>query len=114
MDAATALATAGSRKPDLALVDLNLLDGRTGPDLAQRLVSDHGAAVVFLTANIEQIPDGFAGALGALTKPFDDATIRAVVAFACMFIRDRKVGEPPQRFRLAPWQKTPPSDLAPH
>ena len=38
--------------------------------------------MIFLTANPEQIPDGFAGALGAVSKPFDEQTIRAVVAFA--------------------------------
>lgn len=114
MDAPSAMEIARHTQPDLALVDLNLVDGRTGPDLAARLVRDHGAAVVFLTANPEQIPDGFAGALGALTKPFDDATIHAVVAFASQFIRHREIGEPPRRFRLAPWLLRPPPDVAPH
>lgn len=114
MDAPTAMEIARRTQPDLALVDLNLIDGRTGPDLAARLVRDHGAAVVFLTANPEQIPDGFAGALGALTKPFDDATIQAVLAFASLFIRHREIGEPPRRFRLAPWLLRPPPDVAPH
>lgn len=114
MDAPSAMEIARHTQPDLALVDLNLVDGRTGPDLAARLVRDHGAAVVFLTANPEQIPDGFAGALGALTKPFDDATIHAVVAFASLFIRHREIGEPPRRFRLAPWLLRPPPDVAPH
>ena len=86
----------------------------TGPRIAQRLVRDHGTAVVFLTANPEQIPEGFAGALGAVSKPFDEQTIRAVVDFARQFIHNRTVGEPPRRFRLAPWLTTPPSEIAPH
>jgi len=114
MDMATALDAAARTKPDLAMVDLNLLDGRSGPDVAQRLVREHGVAVVFMTANPEQIPDGFAGALGALTKPFDDTTVRAVLDFASLFIRTREVGAPPDRFRLAPWLLTPPPDLARH
>lgn len=71
MDKASAFAIAERERPDLALIDVNLLDGMTGPQIAQRLVGEHGCAVVFLTANPEQIPDGFAGALGAVSKPFD-------------------------------------------
>ena len=114
MDRASAFAIADRECPDLALVDVNLLDGMTGPQIAQRLVADHGTAVVFLTANLEQIPEGFAGALGAVAKPFDEHTIRAVVDFARQFIHHRTVGEPPLRFRLAPWLTPPPDRVAPH
>ncbi|WP_439471467.1 response regulator [Brevundimonas sp.] len=114
MDKAGAFAIAERERPDLALIDVNLLDGMTGPQIAQRIVGEYGAAVVFLTANPEQIPDGFAGALGAVSKPFDEQTIRAVVGFARQFILHRTVGETPRRFRLAPWLTTPPDDIAPH
>lgn len=114
MDKAGAFAVADRERPDLALIDVNLLDGITGPQIAQRLVTDYGTAVVFLTANPEQIPDGFAGALGAVSKPFDEQTIRAVVDFARQFIQHRTIGEAPRRFRLAPWLTTPPDDIAPH
>lgn len=114
MDQAGAFAVADRERPDLAFVDVNLLDGLTGPQIAHRLVEDYGCAVVFLTANPEQIPEGFAGALGAVSKPFDEATLRAVVAFARQFIFHRTVGEAPRRFRLAPWLRTPPADIAPH
>jgi DNA-binding response OmpR family regulator len=114
MDQASAFAIAGREHPDLALIDVNLLDGMTGPRIARRLVADHGTAVVFLTANPEQIPEGFAGALGAVSKPFDEQTIRAVVDFARQFILHRTLGEPPRRFRLAPWLTTPPDEIAPH
>lgn len=114
MDQASAFTIADREHPDLALIDVNLLDGMTGPRIAQGLVSRHGAAVVFLTANPEQIPEGFAGALGAVSKPFDEDTIRAVVDFARQFIQHRTVADPPRRFRLAPWLMTPPDDIAPH
>jgi two-component system, response regulator PdtaR len=103
MDKAGALAIAERERPDLALIDMNLLDGMTGPTIAEQVVRRYGTTVVFLTANPEQIPDGFAGALGAVSKPFDEATIRAVVAFARQFIETRALGEPPRRFQLAPW-----------
>jgi AmiR/NasT family two-component response regulator len=93
-------------RPNLAFVDVNLLDGRTGPQIARRLVEEYGTAVVFLTANPEQIPAGFAGALGAVTKPFDETTIRAVVSFAREFIFLHTVGEAPGRLQLAPWLTT--------
>jgi CheY-like chemotaxis protein len=114
MDKASALTIAERERPDLALIDVNLLDGLTGPQIAQRLVSEFGCAVVFLTANPEQIPDGFAGALGAVSKPFDEGTIQAVLVFARQFIQHRTLGETPRRFRLAPWLTTPPTDIAPH
>lgn len=114
MDTVGALTIAERERPDLALVDVNLLDGLTGPQIAQRLVAEHGAAVVFLTANPEQIPEGFAGALGAVCKPFDEQTIRGVVAFARQFIVHKTLGDAPRRFRLAPWLTTPPPDIAPH
>ena len=114
MDMASAFAIAERERPDFALVDVNLLDGLTGPQIAHCLVSDYGAAVVFQTANPEQIPDGFSGALGAVSKPFDHATIRGVVAFARQFIVHKTVAEAPRRFRLAPWLTTPPDDIARH
>jgi len=113
MDTAGALGLAEQHRPDLALVDINLLDGMTGPDIARRLIGDYGSAVVFLTANPEQIPDGFAGALGAVSKPFDEATIRSVTAFAHQFIRDGVLGETPRRFSPAPWLATAPNGVAP-
>lgn len=114
MDTDSAFEIAEREWPLLALVDVNLLDGLTGPQIAHRLVSEFGTAVVFLTANPEQIPEGFSGALGAVSKPFDEQTIRAVVAFARQFILHRTVEDPPRRFRLAPWLTTPPADIAPH
>lgn len=112
MDTAGALAIAERERPDLALIDINLLDGMTGPLIAQRLVRDFGAAAVFLTANPEQIPEGFAGALGAVSKPFDESTIHAVVAFARQFIQQQTLGETPRRFLLSPLLTPPTSDPA--
>lgn len=113
MDCAGALMIAEHQRPDLALVDVNLLDGRTGPRIARHLVQDYGAAVVFLTANPEQIPEGFSGALGAMVKPVDGGTISRVVDFARHFIVHRTRGELPPHFRPAPWLMRPPDDSAP-
>ena len=103
MDAEEAMAMAGATVPDVALVDMNLRDGPSGRDIAQSLNQTYGTVAVFLTANPEQIPSCFAGALGVLVKPFESQTLRDVLIFAGQFARDGTIGEIPQRFRLAPW-----------
>lgn len=64
-----------------AFVDVNLRDGPTGPDIARRIVNDHGIKVVFVTANPTQIGDS-GGALGYVRKPFSEAAILAAAAMA--------------------------------
>jgi two-component system, response regulator PdtaR len=66
---------------DLALVDLNLRDGLTGPEIGTRL-SSRGVTVLFITANPRVLGDGVAGAVGVLTKPTDAATVRTAVDYA--------------------------------
>ncbi len=114
MDRAGALALAERERPDLALVDINLLDGMTGPLVAQALIKQFGATVVFLTANPEQIPEGFAGALGVMSKPIDERTVNDVVGFAREFIEHNTVGATPRRFRLAPWMTRLDPDIKLH
>lgn len=114
MDHASALMLARLHEPDLAFVDVNLLDGLTGPHVARELVDRHDVAVVFMTANPEQIPEGFSGALGVVCKPFDEATLRDVVDFARRFRVSGDISSPPLRLKLAPWLRTPPSSIAPH
>lgn len=43
---------------DLALVDVNLMDGATGPLIAEKLASEFGIEVVFVTANPTQFGGG--------------------------------------------------------
>ena len=84
------------REIDLALVDLNLRDGLTGPQIGQRLANEHNAAVLFVTANPRLLGDGVAGTIGVLTKPTDEDTLLTAVAYASRRRRgDEQVEAPP-------------------
>jgi len=53
---------------DIALVDVHLRDGETGPEVAAHLSQVHGVTVIFSTANPE-IVAADPNAIGALVKP---------------------------------------------
>jgi CheY-like chemotaxis protein len=81
-------------KPDLALVDLNLRDGMTGPQIGRDLAA-RGIQVVFVTANPRSVALGVPGALGVVEKPVDDGTIASIIAFAIAKREGRNVMPPP-------------------
>lgn len=66
---------------NFALVDINLRDGATGPELAQTLSEQYGLKVVFVTANPSQISQS-TGALGYVRKPFSESAILCAAAAA--------------------------------
>lgn len=66
----------------LALVDVNLRDGKTGPTIGAEIARRHGAKIVFVTANPEQIGEAASVALGHVSKPFDQTSILRAVAAA--------------------------------
>lgn len=79
-DRAAALEAAD--ESDIALVDLNLRDGATGPAIGQALAGQYGVRVIYVTANPAQIGGASVAALGVITKPFHDSTIRAALELA--------------------------------
>ncbi len=93
-DAATALGLV-KLKPALALVDLNLRDGLTGPQIGAALAHEHGVRVLFMTANPRLLGDGIAGTVGVLTKPYDIASVAAAVDYAM-----RRTERPPEQLKL--------------
>ena len=63
----------------IALVDVNLRDGSTGPQIALDLARDYGTKIVYVTANLAQITPRADTAIGFIRKPFsDDAILNAV------------------------------------
>lgn len=83
---------------DLALVDLNLRDGLTGPQIG-KMLGAKGVTVLFLTANPRLLGDGIAGAVGVLTKPTDGETVKSAVCYA-LGRRNGQAAEPPHSLRL--------------
>lgn len=74
--------TSTSGPPDVALVDVNLLDGATGPALGRRLALEHGTHVVFVTANPREIGSELDAAVGVVEKPWTEEMLAAVVDHA--------------------------------
>jgi DNA-binding response OmpR family regulator len=83
---------------DLALVDLNLRDGLTGPQIGARL-SEKGVTVVFITANPSLLGNGIAGTIGVITKPTDERIVKAAVDYA-LGVREGRAVIPPPDLRL--------------
>ena len=83
---------------DLALVDLNLRDGLTGPQIGARL-GEKGVTVVFITANPALLSHGIAGAIGVITKPTDEETVKAAVDYA-LGVREGRPVSPPAALQL--------------
>jgi DNA-binding response OmpR family regulator len=78
---------------DIALVDVNLTDGPTGPDVGNYFAKK-GACVVFMTASPEMVESGVPGAVGYMSKPIFDLDLVVVL----QYLADRHRG----RQALAP------------
>lgn len=65
---------------DIALVDVNLSDGPTGPEIGAALAAA-GKTVVFMTGNPEQVARGDTGALGVISKPVDDEELTELIKY---------------------------------
>lgn len=74
---------------DIALVDLNLLDGVSGPEIGKALAKK-GCQVIFMTANPEIVSQGVEGTVGVISKPVLDLDLVSVIQYAA----SRGEGEP--------------------
>lgn len=96
-DSRTALELAD--QAEVALVDLNLIDGPTGIQVG-RTLADKGVTVLFMTANPTQLGDGVPGAIGVMPKPVTGSDLKQAVQFAVSTrLRDGQV-MPPRHLRL--------------
>ena len=78
---AEAIALGLSTAPDVALVDIHLVDGPTGVDVARALSADPRTTVVFMTANAKRIPEDFAGAFGVIAKPYSERVVASTLDY---------------------------------
>ncbi len=88
-------------RAEVALVDVNLVDGATGPEIGKRLAAD-GVTVVFMTGNPEQLGTGIEGTLGVISKPMFDLELIETIQYAT----DRHQGRAavaPRRFTRFNW-----------
>ncbi|PZM09676.1 response regulator [Rhizobium tubonense] len=67
---------------DIALVDVNLSDGATGPEIGRMLAEKFGIAVIFMTANPEMVAEGVAGTLGVVRKPVAPRVVEQSLKYA--------------------------------
>lgn len=100
---AEAIMLGAETQPDVALVDIHLLDGPTGVEVARRLSADARTTVLFMTANAKRIPPDFAGAVGVIAKPYSER----VVVNALAYVAECRAGRAPASdatdgFHLAP------------
>lgn len=69
MSSGDAISLGEQNQPDFAFVDIQLLDGPTGLTVGRRF-AELGIPYVFMTGNLKRIPEDFAGAIGAIEKPY--------------------------------------------
>lgn len=83
----------------IALVDVNLRDGATGPRIGQYLAGDFGICVVMVTGNPESIGEGLSNVIGIISKPIHPPVIGNVLNYL-KSIRQEGRGVPPGGLRL--------------
>lgn len=101
-------AMAAAPDSDFAFVDLNLRDGLTGPAIGHALSSLFGVQVIYVTANPAQIGAAQEAALGVITKPFREATIRDALLAAA----DEDAADFPAIAGFIPFERKPGSSIA--
>ncbi|MBT9370600.1 response regulator [Rhizobium sp. CSW-27] len=67
---------------DIALVDVNLSDGATGPSIGRDLSQRFGVTVIFMTANPEQLKGDTGRTLGVLSKPVMPHVVEQSMGYA--------------------------------
>ncbi|QXQ05393.1 response regulator [Sphingosinicellaceae bacterium] len=81
-----------SIEPSLAFVDMHLAEGSTGLEVSAHIKAHWpDAIIVFVTANVRKIPEGFAGAHGVVAKPFS----RAGMITAMRYLEEGILDPPP-------------------
>jgi len=68
-------------QPDIVFLDIQLLHGTSGIDVARTLRERTGARYVFMTANAAMLGDDLEGGLGIVEKPFTQANLVEILRY---------------------------------
>jgi CheY-like chemotaxis protein len=69
---------------DIALIDVHLDDGMTGPAIAKALVNGFGIGVVYVTSNASAVGEG-RDVIGVIEKPVTRESVRRAMHLAAAF-----------------------------
>jgi DNA-binding LytR/AlgR family response regulator len=86
--------------PEFAFVDINLQDGPTGINVG-RMLAEKRIPYVFVSGNIKKLPDDFAGAIGAIEKPYTINGMANALAYISALVQGDDSMPPPASLVLA-------------
>lgn len=72
-------ALAYAPRADIALIDIGLIDGKSGLQLARRLIDRYYTTIIFVTGAPEALQNSFSEAFAAIEKPFLDQEVAEVL-----------------------------------
>lgn len=101
--AAEALRLAADTKPQLAFVDVDLLDGRTGFEIGRSFATAGAPLAVYVTSHESELSTALEVGAGMLRKPYLPSDVVHVAAYFAegLLTPPAKVA-PPHALRLAP------------
>ncbi|KSV68746.1 response regulator [Ensifer sp. ENS07] len=98
-DASEAIALVEREQPEFAFVDIHLRDGPTGIDIGRYLAS-RGIPFVFVSGNLKRIPADFAGALGAIEKPYSANGLQNALSYLRAVLSGEDLPPPPSSLTI--------------
>jgi DNA-binding LytR/AlgR family response regulator len=101
MSSRQARVLADQTRPDFAFVDIQLIDGPSGIDVG-RYLAELGVPYVFVTGNLKRIPEDFAGALGAIEKPYTMNGLQHALNFIERFVSGKAAQSIPPSLVASP------------
>lgn len=102
VDSRQAIELIDTTSPQFAFVDIQLLDGPTGIGVG-RCLSAKAIPFVFVSGNLKRIPEDFAGALGAIEKPYTMNGLQNAMEFLESVVDGRATSlVPPPSLVLSP------------
>ena len=84
---------------DIALVDVNLDDGATGPEIGRRMAKAN-VAVLFMTSDPKALGSGVQGTIGVIEKPMMNLEMIEAIQFVADCCSGAATPVPPARMKI--------------